>query len=346
MTTATRTMPAAVITAPGRVEQRELPVPEPGPGQVRIRVHATGVCGTDLHLLHGHFGARFPLVPGHEISGTVDAVGPGVLNVREGDPVTLDPNLYCGQCHACQRGLFQHCEHHEALGVTLPGGFAAFTVCPASNVYPAHGLSLDQAAFAEPLGCVAWGMTRLRPRPGSTALVFGAGAIGLLLMQGLRASGCSRVVMVDPVQDRLDLARTLGAAHALTPHAELTDELRDLFPHGFDVTAEATGVPSVVQGLPALTAIGGHVLVFGVAPEDATVTISPYELFVRDLTVLGSFALNQTVPLALEWLRSGHVNVDPLITHRLGLGGVEDALNMKARPGLAGAQKVLITPGL
>ncbi|UBV45024.1 zinc-dependent alcohol dehydrogenase family protein (plasmid) [Deinococcus taeanensis] len=340
----TRTMPAAVITAPGQVEQRELPVPDPGPGQVRIRVHATGVCGTDLHLLHGHFGAQFPLVAGHEISGTVDAVGAGVLNVREGDPVTVDPNLYCGQCHACQRGLFQHCEHHEALGVTLPGGFATHTLCPATNVYPAHGLTLDQAAFAEPLGCVAWGMQRLRPRPGSTALVFGAGAIGLLLMQGLQASGCSRVTVVDPVEGRLALARTLGATHTLTPHAALREELLDLFPHGFDVTSEATGVPDVVQGLPALTAVGGSVLVFGVAPEGATVALSPYDLFQRDLTVLGSFALNQTVPLALEWLRAGRVNVDPLITHRLPLTGVEDALNMKARPGLQGAQKVLISP--
>lgn len=341
-----QTMPAAVITAPGQVEVRELPRPRPGPGEVLIRVHGTGVCGTDLHLLHGHFGAKFPLVPGHEISGVVDEVGPGVRNVRAGDPVTLDPNLWCGQCHACQRGLLQHCEHHEALGVTLPGGFAAFAVCPATNVYPAHGLTLDQAAFAEPLGCVAWGMTRLRPRPGASALVFGAGAIGLLLMQGLLASGCSEVTVVDPVQGRLDLARQLGAAHTLRPHDRLKEELLDLRPHGYDVTSEATGVPAVVAGLPELTAIAGSVLVFGVAPEEATVAIRPYDLFQRDLTVLGSFALNGTVPLALEWLRAGRVNVDPLITHRLPLAGVSDALNMKAHPGLAGAQKVLITPGL
>lgn len=339
-----KTMPAAVITAPGQVEVRELPVPAPGPGEVLIKVHGTGVCGTDLHLLEGHFGAKFPLVPGHEISGVVAEIGPGVRNVKEGDPVTLDPNLWCGQCQPCQRGLFQHCEHHEALGVTLPGGFAALTVCPASNVYPAHGLTLDQAAFAEPLGCVAWGMQRLRPRPGSRALVFGAGAIGLLLMQGLLASGCSQVTVVDPVQDRLDLARHLGASATLKPHQNLQEELLDSHPYGFDVVSEATGVPALAQALPDYAAIMGHILLFGVAPEDARIQLSPYELFRRDLTVLGSFALNQTVPLALEWLRSGRVQVDPLITHRLPLVGVQDALNMKANPGLKGAQKVLITP--
>ncbi|WP_197050780.1 zinc-dependent alcohol dehydrogenase family protein [Deinococcus sp. YIM 77859] len=345
MTRSAEMMPAAVITAPGQVEVRELPAPHPGPGEVRIRVHGTGVCGTDLHLLHGHFGARFPLVPGHEISGWVDEVGPGVRNVREGDLVAVDPNLWCGQCHACQRGLFQHCAHHEALGVTRPGGFARYTVCPATNVYPAQGLTADQASFAEPLGCVAWGMKRLRPPPGASALLFGAGAIGLLLMQGLLASGCASVTVVDPVQDRLDLARALGASATLRPHAELSTELLDKHPHGFDVTAEATGVPTVVQALPDLTAVGGQVLVFGVAPEEATVALSPYTLFQRDLSVLGSFALNQTVPLALDWLRAGRVKVEPLITHRLPLTRVGEALNLKAHPGLAGAQKVLMTPG-
>jgi D-arabinitol dehydrogenase (NADP+) len=341
-----KSMPAAVITAPGKVELREVPEPHPGPGEVRVRVHATGVCGTDLHLLQGHFGARFPLIAGHEISGIVDEVGTGVFTLKEGDPVALDPNLWCGQCHACQRGLLQHCENHEALGVTRPGGFAPLLTTPASNAYPARGLSLDQAAMAEPLGCVAWGMRRLRPPSGATAVVFGAGAIGLLLMQGLLASGCSTVTVVDPVEDRLATARALGATRTLRPHARLAEELLDLEPRGFDVTAEATGLAAVAEGLPALTAVGGQVLVFGVAEEDARLSLSPYELFRRDLTVLGSFALNGTVPLALQWLRSGRVVVEPIISHRLGLSGVAEALDMKAHPGMAGAQKVLIDPWL
>ncbi|HWG86122.1 MAG TPA: alcohol dehydrogenase catalytic domain-containing protein, partial [Deinococcales bacterium] len=310
----------------------------------RVRVHATGVCGTDLHLLHGHFGARFPLVAGHEIAGIVDEVGPGVVTLREGDQVALDPNLWCGQCHYCQRGLLQHCEHHGGLGVTKPGGFAPLLVSPAGNAYPARGVTLDQAVLAEPLGCVAWGMRRLRPPSGATAVVFGAGAIGILLMQGLLASGCSSVTIIDPVEARLQDALSLGAARALKPHPRLREELLDLEPYGFDVTAEATGVAAVAEGLLPLTAVGGQVLVFGVAEEDARVNLSPYELFRRDLTVLGSFALNQSVPLALEWLRSGRVRVEPLITHRLPLAGVPDALDMKANPGLKGAQKVLIEP--
>ena len=343
-TLSTETMPAAVLVSPGRVEVREMLEPHAGPGEVRIKVHATGVCGTDLHLLEGHFGAKFPLVAGHEISGTVDELGPGVLELKLGDPVALDPNVYCGQCHYCQRGLFQHCLHHEALGVTLPGGFARYTVAPARNVYRADGLTLEQAAFAEPLGCVAWGMRRLKPEPGSSALVFGAGAIGLLLMQGLLASGCSSVTVVDPVEGRLELARALGAAQTFLPHPKLLEDLLDHNPYGFDITAEATGVSGVVESLPQYTAVGGKILVFGVAEESARVALSPFELFRRDLTVLGSFALNSSVPLALEWLRTGRVRVEGLITHRLPLSGVEQALNLKAHPGMAGAQKVLIYP--
>jgi len=338
------TMPAAVITASGRVELLERPVPHPGPGEVRIRIHATGVCGTDLHLLHGAFGAQFPLVPGHEISGIVDEIGAGVLELHEGDLVAPDPNLYCGQCFYCQRSLFQHCVHHEALGVTRSGGFTRYVIAPARNVYVAHGLTPDQAAFAEPLGCVAWGMRRLQPESGSSALLFGAGAIGLLLMQGLLASGCSSVTVIDPVLERRELALELGAVRAFAPSETLLEELMDLQPHGFDIVTEATGVAKVVEALPDYAAVGGKILVFGVAEESARVSISPYALFRRDLTLLGSFALNQSVPLALEWLRSGRVKVEKLITHRLGLAGVEQALNLKAHPGMAGAQKVFIQP--
>lgn len=337
-------MIAAVIEAPEQVALRDLTEPHAGPGEVRLRVHATGVCGTDLHLLHGHFGAALPLVAGHEISGFVDEVGAGVTHVREGELVTLDPNLSCGACYACQRKLFQHCEHHEAIGVTRAGGFAQYVIVPARSVYSAHGLTPDQATFAEPLACVAWGMKRLEPQLGASAVLFGAGAIGLLLMQALLASGASSVTVVDPVPERRALAEQLGAAHTLAPHGGLQEELLDRAPHGYDVSAEATGVGAVVQQLPALTAIAGKVLIFGVAPEDARVHISPYDFFRRDLTLLGSFALNGDIPLALDWMRAGRVRVEPLITHRLPLSRVGDALNLKAHPGLQGAQKVFIQP--
>ncbi len=337
-------MRAAVITQPRKLEVQEVKTPEAGPGQVRIRVESTGVCGTDLHLFEGHFHANLPLIPGHEIAGIIDQVGSGVQDLKEGQRVALDPVISCGQCWACRRGQRQHCLNFQALGVTRAGGFSEYVVAPAGNAFPVINLSGAEAAFAEPLGCVAWGILRLRPEPGSNALLFGAGPIGLLLMQALLASGVASITVADPVKERLELARQLGATRILQTSPNLRQELKDLEPHGFDVVTEATGIPAVVQAMPQYAAVGGKILIFGVSPEDAKIQISPYDLFQRDLSLVGSFSLNGTIPQALAWLEAGRVKVGPIISHRLPIESLAQALEYKEHPGMAGSLKVLIEP--
>jgi D-arabinitol dehydrogenase (NADP+) len=337
-----QTMRAAVITAPGVLETHEINVPNAGPGEVRIRVAATGVCGTDLHLLHGGFEARLPLVPGHEIAGVVDQMGPGVRDLEEGMRVALDPVISCGTCHHCRRGQRHHCLRFEGLGITRGGGFAEYVVSPAQNVYPVGDLSLETASFAEPLGCIAWGMKRLQPDIGSKALLFGAGPIALLLMQAMIASGVSEVSIVEPNAERRAVALQLGAKRALDPSE--TQQLRDLEPHGFEIVSEATGVPKVIEGMMGYATPGGKILMYSVPPEHITVQFDPYEIFRRDLTILGSFSLLGTIPIALEWLKSGRVKVEPMITHRLPIDQLGLALRYKDQPGLEGSQKVLIVP--
>lgn len=337
-------MKAAVITQPRTLEIQEVHTPEVGAGQVRVRVESTGVCGTDLHLFDGHFHANLPLIPGHEIAGVIDQVGSGVNDLHEGQRVALDPVISCGQCWACRRGQRQHCLNFQALGVTRAGGFSEYVVAPAGNAYAVNGLSSAEAAFAEPLGCVAWGILRLKPEPGSNALLFGAGPIGLLLMQALVASGVAAITVVDPVPERLKLALELGATRIVQSSASLNQQLKDLEPHGFDIVTEATGVPSVVEAMPQYAAVGGKILIFGVAPEDAMIKISPYNLFQRDLSVIGSFSLNGTIPQALRWLEAGRVKVQPLISHRLPIESLGQALEYKEHPGMAGSLKVLIQP--
>lgn len=337
-------MKAAVITQPRKLEVQEVKAPEAGPGQVRIRVESTGVCGTDLHLFDGHFHANLPLIPGHEIAGVIDQVGSGVDDLKEGQRVALDPVIACGQCWACRRGQRQHCLNFQALGVTRAGGFSEYVVAPAGNAFAVHNLSGAEAAFAEPLGCVAWGIVRLKPEPGSNALLFGAGPIGLLLMQALVASGVASITVVDTVQSRLDLAKQLGATRTVLVGPNLKQELRDLEPHGFDIVTEATGNPAVVEAMPQYAAVGGKILIFGVAPEDAMVKISPYDIFQRDLSVVGSFSLNGTIPQALAWLEANQVKVGPIISHRLPIESLGQALKYKEHPGMAGSLKVLIVP--
>lgn len=338
------TMRASVMSGPYALETRQVPTPQVGAGEVRIKVAATGVCGTDLHLYGGHFDPIYPLIPGHEIAGIVDQVGSGVLDVIEGDAVALDPVITCGTCHHCQRGMRHHCLRFSALGVSQAGGFAEYVVAPATNVYKVGAMSLEVAAFAEPLGCVAWGIKRLQPPIASQALLFGAGPIGLLLLQALLASGVAEVTVVEPNFERRTLALQLGAKLALEPHHEITTELHDLRPYGFDVVTEATGAPKVIASLPQYATPGGKILYYGVAPDDARVEISPYEVFRRDLTILGSFSLRGTVPQALEWLSSGRVQVEPLVTHRLPIEQLRIALEYKDHPGMNGSQKVLIKP--
>ncbi|GGJ51627.1 zinc-dependent alcohol dehydrogenase family protein [Deinococcus roseus] len=336
-------MHAALITAPHTIEYQEVPLPEVGPADVLIKVELAGVCGTDAHLLEGHFNAKLPLIPGHEIVGRVVALGKDVRGFYEGQRVVLDPDLNCGTCMMCQKGMRHQCLHYEAIGVTRAGGFAEYVLAPASVVYDANDLEPEVAVFAEPLGCVAWGITRLKPEPGSTALLYGAGGIGLLLMQALLASGVSEIAVVDTQPARLKLAQELGATHAFQASESTNQQLKDLFPHGFDVVTEATGVPRVQQAMIDQAIAGGKILIFGVAPEDAKIEVSPYEIFRKDLTVLGSFSLNSTIPLALRWMRSGQVKVKELITDTLPLGKLHEAIGQKITAS-AGSIKSIVSP--
>ena len=339
-------MKAAVVTRPGTVLVREVPDLRPGPGDVLIRVTSAGVCGTDVHIVTGHHvQATLPLVPGHEIAGHVESLGEGVRDLAVGQAVAVDPVIACGTCHFCRRGLRNHCLRFGAIGVTQPGGFARYVIAPAANTYPVGDLPLDQAVFAEPLGCIVWGLKRLDPPLASTALLFGAGPIGLLLLQGLLAKGVARVTVVDPVERRLEIARQLGAGLTLTPGGELNGTLRDAAPYGFEVVAEATGNPAVVEGMLAYAAPGGKILIFGVSPEAAGVAVSRYDVCAKDLSIIGSFSLAGTFPEALTLLAAGRIKTAPLVSHRLPLEGLAEFLTRDRRAAREDSIKVLIDPG-
>ncbi|MBC8074653.1 MAG: zinc-dependent alcohol dehydrogenase family protein [Chloroflexales bacterium] len=309
-------MIAAQIVAPEQARVIEIDEPRPAPNEVLIAVRRAGVCGTDLHIMSGDYFASYPLVPGHEFCGVVQAVGAGVTRFAPGDRVTADPNIACEQCDECARGAFNQCRNLGTIGVTMPGAFAPLVVVPEQNVFALGDLSDEQGAFVEPLACVAWGLKRVQPPQGARALVFGAGPMGCLLFQALLATGVAEVAVADPSVWRLERAAALGATHTLSgSHAEL----RALAPAGFDLVVDATGIPAVVARAPEYVRPQGTIWVFGVCPIDATVPISPYDIFRRDLRVVGSFALNRTFPESLALLQNGGVRVEPLISHTLPL---------------------------
>jgi D-arabinitol dehydrogenase (NADP+) len=304
-------------------------VPRPGTGEVLIEVARAGICGTDLHILDGDYElARFPMTPGHEFAGTIVALGEGVRRRRLGERVTADPNLPCGLCPECQRGAVNQCHDLAVVGVTRDGAFARYVAVPEAVVVPIGDLSFAEGALVEPLACVVWGLERIRVRAGDLALVFGAGPMGCLLIQALKATGAARVAVVDVAPSRLALARTLGADLAVTP--DELGQLKALAPLGFELVVEATGIPAVLEGCVERARPGGTVWVFGVAPGDAIARVSPYLLFRRDLALVGTFAVNQTVPRAVAMIQGGAVKVAPLVSHVLPIESFAEGLRLAA----------------
>ncbi len=186
--------------------------PPCAPDEVIVQVAQCGICGTDVHIYHNEYMSDFPLIPGHEFAGTVVEVGSAVRTIKLGDRVAVDPNLYCGACDFCRNEQANHCSNWQGIGITRGGGFAQFVAAPARACYLLpEGMSDQQASFIEPLACVVHALKRFRPAPGDSVLLFGAGPMGLLLIQALRNNGASRVVVVDKQPDRLALAQRFGA---------------------------------------------------------------------------------------------------------------------------------------
>lgn len=326
-------MKAIVYRSPGKLDVTNLQVPTPTSGTVLVKTASCGICHTDIEVLHGRYGSSaFPLVPGHEYAGIVEGVGDSVSTVSVGDRVVVDPNMSCGECRACLRGLRNLCESLRAYGVTTNGGFAEYSVVDAANVHPIGDMPFKLAALAEPLACVLNGVGQIETAGAADALVFGAGPIGLLLALALRDAGVPDVSVVDIDESRLPFVESLGLTPVLSGSAELSGMKRSV-----DIVADATGVPRVVEGLLDHTANGGSVLLFGVCPPDSTVSFSPFDIFRRQIRIAGSHSLNHNVPEALAVLRRSGDAMGKLVSHELELPEIEPFLN---EAGSAGSMKV------
>ena len=323
-------MRAVVYDAPRQWSVREVPTPEPEGDEILIKVSQTGICGTDLHIHEGGFYAAFPLIPGHEVAGTVAALGVDVTGFDIGERVTVNPNVPCGTCDYCQRGQTLVCPNLQGVGTNFPGTFAEYLKMKQQYVYSTEGLDDDVAVFAEPTSCAVHGVDVLNTRPGSTALVFGAGPTGLILAQLLQHSGAAHVTVAASSKFKLRRAAALGVdATYLMDRSDLdgsVEALKVMSDGGFDVVVEATGSTDVADVCVPLTRNGGQVMVYGVTDADDRMSISPYDVFRREITIKGSFAQVDDFPGAVAVLRTGRANPDGLITHRFKLDDYGEAL--------------------
>jgi 2-desacetyl-2-hydroxyethyl bacteriochlorophyllide A dehydrogenase len=334
-------MKAAVFPAPEKIAIEQVDDPVCQADELIVQVAQVGICGTDLHIYRNEYMSTFPIIGGHEFTGRIVEVGKNVAQFHRGDRVSVDPNLYCGQCYFCRQEQSNHCLNWEGVGITRPGAFAEYVAAPARACYQVPDQLTDtQAAFIEPLSCVIHALNRLRVWPGDEVLIFGAGPMGLLLVQALRRSGASQVVIVE--KDRRGLAQDMGATTVLTADTAEMDILWKLVPYGFAIVIDATGVPAVVQQALHYLKPRGQYLQFGVTPKGATVQWEPYEIFHKDWVIIGSFALCYTFQPAIAWLANKVVDISPLVSHTLPLAefsrGFQDfadgkTLKVHIRPG-------------
>jgi len=327
-------MRAVIFREGSRWQVETIDAPAPATGEALLTIIKTGICGTDEHLLHGGFIAKFPLIPGHEMVAEVAALGEGTVWPVVGTRVVVDNTVFCGHCEACRAGTVLYCENFVSLGCNAAGGFAEQVVVAASKLYPIGDLDPNIAVFTEPTACAMHGVDVLSLKPSSDVLIYGAGPTGLIMAQLLRMAGASRVTVAAPTASKLELARKHGAHHTVQiDRADATGgvaELRAIAPRGFDAVIEATGSTSVLEQAVALTRTGGTVLVYGLAGENSLAAIRPYEIFSRELTIKGSFAQANCIGRALFALQSGVVSTEGLITNEVGLedfGVALDALH-------------------
>jgi L-iditol 2-dehydrogenase len=318
-----KTMAAAVFVGEGRIEIRELPIPKPGSGEVLLRVEACGVCGTDNHILRGELtdGVFPPVVLGHEIAARVAQPGPGVDGLEPGQLVAVDPLIGCGCCPACRSARPNLCAAPTTIGYKLNGGYAQYLVAPASKLVPlSDSAGVLGGVLCETLACVLNGYDRLAPRPGATALILGAGTVGLLWLQLLLRSPLSRVIQTEVASFRRGKARKLGVGAVIDPEAEdLADAVHRELGGGADYIIDATGDPGAVERALPMLAPGGTFMIFGVCPEGSEVRFDPFVLYNKEAKIIASKMPPATLDRSARLIASGAIACEEIITATLGL---------------------------
>lgn len=340
-------MKAFVIDGKRRGSVRDVPDPVIKDGEVLVRVKASGICGTDVHVYEGEIPLAVPpVIPGHEFAGVIEQVGAGVTDLSTGDRVAIEPNLFCGHCHFCRNARKHFCQNWAAVGLTRNGGFSELAAVPRQAIYPIDKhLSFGHAAFFEPVACVLHGIERSGVKAGDTVAVLGAGSIGLIYIQALRAIGIKDMIVTDVDASKLAIARRLGASMALDPTKEDVVTAVKGATNGLGATAviDAAGSPQSLASTFSLVQDTGTIVVFGVPPESLQLPVKLYDIYRRELSIVGSFTNPYTNEQALNLLATGRIAFDEIITHPISLGEVE-ATMIKMRDRTETVVKAQITP--
>lgn len=346
-------MKAAVIESDGtrkRLRTKDVERPSIGPDDVLLRVRRAGICGSDLHgFLDPDDASRsHGLIMGHEISGEIAAVGPHVEGLAEGQRVTVDPQVRCGECAACRQGWISICEKKQGLGSSrrgfVHGGFAEYVSVRGEQIITIpEQVSIEQAALVEPLGNGVHVRHRADPSAGDLVVVLGAGTLGLSIIGAFRAAGVTSIIATDLSDDKLRVAASVGAKHTVNGGdgdlAGLVDQLSD--GKGADIVVEAVGLTATYREAIQVVRRRGKVMFFGAVVPTIDLELIP--ILHKELTLIGCTGANEEWAEAVHLIARGVVDPAPLITHEFALERAQEAMDTLADPA-SGAIKVLLCP--
>lgn len=320
---------------------------KPEKDNVLIKIAACGICGTDVHIYNGGKGSAEvtpPIILGHEFAGEIVAVGDQVDCVQVGDHVTVDPNIYCGKCHFCRNGKKQLCENMKAVGVTQDGGFAEYCIVPQAQCIKLNPeIPLKYGAMVEPLACCLHGIDRTGIRQGDTVCVIGGGAIGLMMVQLAKLAGASKIILSEPVAMRREIAVKVGADLVIDPiNEDLQKKLKEYTgTEGVDIVIECVGKIAATRQAFTAAKRGATILLFSVADPNAVYELNVYDVFQKELKIVGSFVNPDTHERAAALIGSGKIILEPIITHSFALDRLEEAIRMQMS---SESIKVIIEP--
>lgn len=341
-------MKALTLTAYNQFELLDAPRPEVGADEVLIRIQACGICGSDIHGADGSSGRRIPpIIMGHEASGEIAEIGSDVSGWQIGQRVAFDSMLFCGECVSCKEGRTNLCPDRRVIGVSCDdyrrdGAFAEYLSLPARVLYPIpDGLSYEEAAFGEPVAVAIHAVRQVGLRGGESALVVGAGLIGLLVVQALKAAGATLVLASDLDEKRLALAQELGADDAWQPAETYDKVMQATGGEGVDVVMEVVGIePTIKQAIQCVRNGGAIGCVGNLAPS---LDLPMQQVVTRELTLFGSCGSSGEYGEALSAVAAGDIRVEPLIS---AVAGLEDGNDWFARlqRNDEGFMKVILKP--
>ena len=323
-------MKAFQVRAPFEFGLAQVAMPQVAPGEVKVEVAYAGICGSDMHIIHGQNAfVRFPRVTGHEFSGVVREVGHSVEHLKVGDRVCIDPVISCGTCYPCRINRPNVCTRLQVIGVHRDGGFSEQVCVPAENAHRLpDSMALSHAALVEPYSIALNVLDRRQPHPGDSLLIYGAGVIGLTLVQMARALGLTDITVTDVIDTRLETARALGASRTLNGKAvDVEATMRELTDgEGVPLIVDAACIPALMPQMVRLASPAGRIglLGFNAVPSD----LVQLEMIKKELTLVGSRLNNRKFPRVIELIASGKLHVQEMISHRVSFDEMPAAIDL------------------